>query len=139
MVDDPYIRYRQDELRRRILDTLIGISKGIIADGKVNQSEAEALLSLLAESDLAYLDHPMTEPLLDRVGEMLSDGVLDGEEAQELHELLHSFSGGVSTWGELSKPATPPLDDPPPVVTFAGPTFLFTGTFMYGAKSACCT
>ena len=118
MVDDPYTRYRHDDLRGRTIDTLIGISKGIIADGKVNQAEAEALLSFLVESDMSWLDHPMMDRLVDRVGDMLQDGVLDDEEARELHDLLASFSGGVSTWGEISKPATLPLDDPPPSVVF---------------------
>ena len=137
MVDDPYTRYRQDDLRGRTLDTLIGISKGMIADGEVNQREAEALLSFLAESDLACQDHPITDGLLDRVGDMLADGVLDDEEAVELHDLLASLSGGVSTWGELSRPATLPLDDPPPKVVFDGRSFLLTGSFMYGTRTAC--
>lgn len=137
MVDDPYTRYRQDDLRGRTIDTLIGIGKGIIADGHVNQSEAESLLTFLRENDEAYLDHPMTNGLLDRVTEMLQDGVLDNEESQELHDLLAKISGGISRWGELSKPATLPLDDPAPALVFEGRSFLFTGTFMYGARTAC--
>ena len=137
MVDDPYTRYRHDDLRGRTIDTLIGISKGIIADGKVNQAEAEALLSFLVESDMSWLDHPMMDRLVDRVGDMLQDGVLDDEEARELHDLLASFSGGVSTWGEISKPATLPLDDPPPSVVFDDKTFLFTGTFVFGTRAEC--
>lgn len=137
MFEDPYTRYRRDDLRGRTLDTLIGISKGIIADGSVNQAEAESLLTFLAESNIANLDHPMTVGLLDRVGDMLADGVLDDEEAVELHDLMASLSGGVSTWGELSKPAMLPLNDPPPPVVFDDRSFLFTGTFKYGSRSVC--
>ena len=137
MADDPYVRYRQDDLRGRTIDTLIGISKGIIADGKVDQAEAEALLSFLREADENYLDHPMTNRLLERVGAMLQDGVLDDEESQELLELLTSFSGGISNWGEISKPASLPLDDPAPVLVFPGRSFLFSGTFLLGARAEC--
>ena len=137
MTDDPFIRYRRSALGRRTLDTLIGISKGIVADGEVNQLEAQALLTFLRESEQAGLDHPITDRLLDRVGDMLTDGVLDGEEAAELHELLVSFSGGMSAWGEVSKPATLPLDQPAPRVAFEGRSFLFTGVCMYGARKVC--
>ena len=137
MVDDPYVRYRQDDLRGRTIDTLIGISKGIIADGKVDQAEAEALLGFLREADVNYLDHPMTDRLLERVGAMLQDGVLDDEESQKLLELLTSFSGGISSWGEISKPTSLPLDDPPPALVFSGRYFLFSGTFLLGTRAEC--
>ena len=38
-------------LAKRQMDTLIGISKGVIADGGVNQQEAEFLLNWLETSE----------------------------------------------------------------------------------------
>lgn len=137
MVADPYAKYRRNDIQGRTIDTLIGIGKGIVADGKVNQTEAESLLTWLAEVDSEGFAHPLTTPLIERVGEMLEDGVLDDDESQELHDLLKQFSGGMSSWGEFSASSTLPLDHPPPEVVFDGRIFLFTGTFAFGDRATC--
>lgn len=135
--DDPYIKYNVRSVQQRTVDTLIGISKGIVADGVVNQKEAEALLSWLAVNNETVAENPVTYQLLERVEEMLEDNVLDVEEAQELHSILTGLSGGISEGGEFSKSATLPLDDPAPPIVFEGRRFLFTGTCMYGNRPKC--
>ena len=40
---DNYVQFRCQEIGQRQVDTLIGLCKGVVADGKVNQAEAEFL------------------------------------------------------------------------------------------------
>ena len=123
-------------LAKRQMDTLIGISKGVIADGIVNQKEAEFLLNWLETSESGGYENPMVESLIDRIYDMLEDGLLDDEESQELFEALKIFTGDIPGEGEVIMPALP-LDDPPPQVIFTGKVFLFTGTFNLGARTEC--
>jgi len=119
----------------RQIDHLTGLCAGLIADGKVDQKEAEVLLAWLAQAD-AVSQNPMLIPLLDRVSEFLSDGKLDEDEAQELFELLQKFVGGEYVFGEVQKTSSLPACDPPPKVAFDGSMFCFTGTFAIGKRSA---
>ena len=137
MTDELHIKYNERSVQRRTIDTLIGISKGILADGVVTQAEAEALLSWLAVNESTVVENPVTYALLTRVEEMLQDNVLDQDEAKELHDVLTALSGGISEFGEFSKSASFPLDEPPPTITFENKSFLFTGTCMFGKRAEC--
>ena len=133
---DKFTRYNRKSIDDRKIDTLIGLSKGILADGIVNQKEAEFLLNWLIQSRQAS-DQPIILNLLDKVDEMLSDRLLDAEEAQELLELLHRISGEPAELGELMKTAHLPVDDPAPTIVFKNKTFLFTGTCAFGTRKQC--
>ena len=135
--DDPNMKYTIRSVQKRTIDTLVGISKGIVADGVVNQQEAESLLSWLTVTEATVLENPVTNRLLGRVEEMLEDKVFGQEEAKELLGALTALSGGISQGGEFSKSTTLPLDNPPPMVVFEGQSFLFTGTCMYGNRKQC--
>ena len=136
-VPDPYLSFRPRATQQRTIDTLIGISKGMIADGVVTQGEAEALLSWLVVNQKTVAANPVTDGLVERVKEMLVDDILDADESSELHDLLTQISGGIEGAGELFKPTTLPLDQPPPPVVFGDRSFLFTGTFIFGNRRAC--
>lgn len=120
----------------RQLNELIGLSHGIIANGHVDQLEAEYLQKWLVANSAAS-DNPVIANLQHRVNEMLSDGVLDQEEAQELLETLRKFSGGDFELGELLKSTSLPLDTPAPEIEFEGTRFCFTGTFGFGSRNEC--
>ena len=137
MSSDPHMNYNMRSVQQRTLDTLIGISKGILADGVVTQAEAESLLSWLAVNEATVVKSPVTHNLLIRVEEMLQDNVLDQDEAEELHDVLTALSGGISEFGEFSKSASFPLDEPPPPITFINKSFLFTGTCLFGKRAEC--
>ena len=122
-------------LEKRKVDTLIGISKGVIADGFVNQKEAEFLLNWLFINESSETDDRVIT-LTDRISDMLEDGVLDDEEAKELFSALRTYTGDIPGGGELIKPSLP-LDDPPPPVIFEGRTFVLTGTFNFGTREKC--
>ena len=135
--DDPYLKYNVRTLHQRTIDTLIGISKGVVADGVVNQKEAENLLSWLQVNEKTVSSNPVTAQLSERVEQMLWDNVLDQEEADELHELLTALSGGISEFGEEHRSATLPLNNRPPTVIFEDKSFLFTGTCIFGNRAKC--
>lgn len=126
----------RDRLRKRWTDTLIGISKGIIADGVVNQAEAEFLLNWLQVSETYVVESPLVDELYVRVLTSLEGGFLDDDEKTELLHALRVFAGTSAEHGEMIRSAMP-LDDPRPKVIFAGKVFLWSGTSRYGSRSQC--
>jgi NAD-dependent DNA ligase len=133
---DLFTKFNRKSIDDRQIDTLIGISKGLIADGKVDHTESEFLLSWLIQSRQAS-DNPIIINLLDKVDAMLEDGVLDSEESSELLTLLHKITGNPSEIGELAKTTSLPINDPMPPIKFKDMTFLFTGTCAYGTRKQC--
>lgn len=133
---DMFTRFNRKNIDDRQIDTLIGLSKGLLADGKVDQAEAEFLLNWLAQSRQAS-DNPIILNLLTKVGLMLEDGLLDKEESAELMGLLQYISGELSEFGELAKTTSLPVDNPAPKIIFGNKSFLFTGTCVFGTRKQC--
>jgi len=132
---DVFSRYNRKNIQDRQIDTLIGLSKGLTADGKVDQAEAEFLLSWLIQN--SETDNPIMLNLLDKVTGFLEDGVLDKEESSELLGILRKLSGDPSEIGELAKSSSLPVCEPPPIIDYSDKTFLFTGTCAYGTRKEC--
>ena len=133
---DIFTRFNRKSIDDRQIDSLIGISKGLTADGKVDQKEAEFLLGWLIQSRSAT-NNPVIINLLEKVSAMLEDGVLDSVESLELLTLLRKISGEPSEVGELAKATSLPVDRPSPEVVFPSNTFLFTGTCAFGTRRQC--
>ncbi|MCU7829590.1 MAG: BRCT domain-containing protein [Candidatus Thiodiazotropha sp. (ex Myrtea sp. 'scaly one' KF741663)] len=133
---DIFTKFNRKDIQDRQIDTLIGLSKGLVADGKVDQAEAEFLQTWLIQNSQAS-NNPIILNLLARVDAMLADGILDTEESQDLLDLLHRFTGEPSITGELAKASTLPVDDPLPDVVFEDKQFLFTGTCAFGTRKQC--
>ena len=133
---DLFTEFNRKSIDDRQIDTLIGISKGLVADGKVDQSEAEFLLSWLIQAR-QNTDNPVIINLLNKVDSMLEDGVLDPDESAELLSILYKINGEPSEIGELAKTTSLPIDHPLPSVIFEGMEFLFTGTCAYGTRKQC--
>lgn len=131
-----FARFNRKNIDDRQIDTLIGLAKGISADGRVDQAEAEVLLNWLAQSHQVS-DNPIVVNLLERVRTMLGDGALDTSESEELLGLLRKLTGDPSELGEIAKTSTLPLNDPLPALVFPQSTFLFTGTFAFGTRNQC--
>lgn len=130
-----FMRFNRKNIDDRRIDTLVGLSKGIVADGVVNQAEAEFLLTWLIQNE--GTSHPIILNLLGRLAEMLEDGNLDAAEAAELLHILRCFCGPASEIGELAKPSKLPITQPAPRILFEGSLFLLTGTFAFGSRNAC--
>lgn len=76
-----------DRIVKRQIDELIGLAKGALLDGKVEQHEADGILAWL-HGNVECLDTWPASLLYDRMRAMLADGVLDPDEAGELLGLL---------------------------------------------------
>ena len=126
-------RARMDD---RLVNELIGLAHGIIADGAVNQAEAEYLFKWIVANP-EQTDNPVLRLLYGRVEKVLADGVLDPEEAADLLETLTRFCAGDFEIGETQKSTSLPLCDPAPAVSVGGSTFCFTGTFAFGSRKDC--
>lgn len=134
--DEFYATVGSDRLSSRQIDELIGIARGVAADGALIQSEVEFLQKWLAASvDLS--DQPMIRVLYDRINAVLADGVADADECQDLLTTLNAFSNRDFELGEVLKATTLPLCDPAPKLDFDGRTYCFTRTFNFGQRKAC--
>ncbi len=133
---DIFTKFNRKSIDDRQIDTLIGLSKGLVADGKIDQAESEFFLSWLIQSR-QNSDNSIIINLLGKVEAMLEDGVLDSEESAELLALLRKISGDSSEIGEFAKTTSLPVDEPFPSIIFEGMGFLFTGTCAYGTRKQC--
>lgn len=137
MKDDRfYNRVGHDRLTMRQVDELIGIARGLIADGVINQAEVEFLQKWLA-ANLEISDQPLIRVLYRRVNEILADGVVDDDEKTELLDTLTRFADRDFELGEVLKATSLPLDDPAPALAFVGQRYCFTGTFNFGQRKHC--
>ncbi|HET6612249.1 MAG TPA: BRCT domain-containing protein [Kofleriaceae bacterium] len=136
MNDEYYNRVGHKRITSRQIDELVGIARGLIADNKIHEAEVEFLQKWLAANS-AICEQPLIRVLYQRVDEILADGIADENEKQELLDTLSRFSTRDFELGEVLKPATLPLDDPPPPISFEGSRFCFTGTFNYGRRKVC--
>lgn len=120
----------------RGISELIGIARGLVADGVVNELEAEFLIRWLKENE--HITCWPFDVLNKRVRVMLADGMIDAEERQELLEVLRDLIGGEPAAGKAVNFASAlPLTQPAPDIVFAGKTFCFTGTFAFGERKDC--
>ena len=128
--------YNRSRLEERSVSEFIGFCHGALADGKVDQTEAEYLEKWLAQN--AFIaGNPVMQILLRRVTQMLGDGFLDSEESAELMDVMKELVGGDFELGEVAKPTTLPLDSPMPELVIPHSLFCFTGTFAFGTRSEC--
>jgi hypothetical protein len=89
--DEFYNRVGADRVTSRQIDELIGVARGLVADGQINQPEVEFLQKWLAANAIIS-DQPVVRVLYRRINQMLADNVLDEEEKIELLDTLNSFS-----------------------------------------------
>lgn len=129
-------RLNADRLQSRQVDELIGLARGLIADGSINQAEVEFLEKWLV-ANLSVSQQPLIATLYDRVGTILADGVADPEECDDLLAALSAFTAGDAALGEAPKSTSLPLCQPAPPISFEGMVFCFTGTFSFGQRKHC--
>lgn len=120
----------------RQIDELIGLARGLCADGSISEADVECLRHWLA-LQIGVTEHPLLRGLQTRIEAVLTDGIADEDERVEVFETLRAFTGLQSELGEAAKPTSLPLCDPPPDLTFAGLRYCLTGTFLYGPRKDC--
>lgn len=129
-------RLGDDRITARQIDELVGLARGVAADGDVSQAEVEFLQKWLA-ANVEVSHQPLIRTLYQRINDVLADGVVDDEEKSMLLETLNSFARRDFELGEVLKSSTLPLSDPAPDLSFEGCTYCFTGTFIYGQRKDC--
>ncbi len=136
MNDELYNKFGNERISDRQVDELIGLAKGIAADGLINTKEVEFLQKWLG-ANLHITHHPMIHTLFGRVTEVLEDGIVDEDEKTELLDTLNALSSRDFELGEAMKATTLPLCDPAPELSFLNKRYAFTGTFLFGKRKAC--
>lgn len=129
-------RVNSDRLETRQVDELIGLARGLIADGAINPAEVEFLEKWLV-ANISISQQPLIATLYDRVAAILADGIADPDECNDLFVALKAFTAGDTELGEATKATSLPLCQPPPRLSFAGMAYCFTGTFNFGQRKHC--
>lgn len=125
--------YNRKAIAVRNADELIGICKGVIADKKVCQSEAEFLLDWMRTNEEMLNTFP-ANIVYPRLVEMLQDGELDAEEAEELLQILRNISGNIGQATADDCTIEGIYDDPKPSIKVEDSFFCLTGTFVTGKR-----
>jgi hypothetical protein len=135
----------------REMDELIGICRGVLADGKLPDSEVQFLHSWIDRTPEVSIVWPGRELAL-RLARIFADGIVSDEEREDLSLFLERLTceGGAlehkkAESDSTAAPAKPspvrattlPFDDPAPDVEFADREFCFTGKFVCGTRSWC--
>lgn len=127
----------------RDISELIGVCKGVLADGTVNLQEAIFVLQWLESHDECLTTWPASE-LHSTLDSFLEDGILSPQEESQLLETLVGITGTAVTLKQPEKPAAPantsstlPLFEPPEGIIFTDRNFVLTGTFEMGTRPSC--
>jgi hypothetical protein len=124
----------------RAVDELVGLCRGLLADGHVNQQEAEFLKSWI-ERNADFVGMYPFDRIYRQLTDIMRDGFLDQDESADLMDTLVRFVGGEASdhRAETASLSTAlPLDDPEPVIVYPDSIFVVTGTFSYGVRSLVC-
>ncbi|MGY8897756.1 MAG: BRCT domain-containing protein [Flavobacteriales bacterium] len=113
------------------ITTLKGICAGVLADGELNQDEAEFLLTYLSTAPASFLEKYPANILADRLVISLEDGLLDNDEMHDLLKILLDIINGIEPKTGINSDKTvniPGLFDDCNI-EFEQRTFVVTGTF----------
>jgi len=132
----PNIRFNASRVADRTIDELIGIAKGVLADGLIVQDEAEFIVKWITANEHAADIWPINL-ILNRLSDMLLDNVLDNDEKEELLQLFTDFTGSGAMEKYENMATALPLTIPQPEIIFEGREFCFTGKFVFGTRTQC--
>lgn len=125
--------------RDRAADELVGLCRGVLADGVVTAHEAQFIKDWIERNAHVATEYPFNY-LYRALHNALADGVLDPEEESDLLGTLTALVGGevYATTREqviASLSSTLPLCDPAPKIIFPEARFVVTGTFAFGPRA----
>lgn len=133
----PSLRFNEARRIERDISEMLGLAKGVLADGHVTDAEADLLRGWTAQHPDA-LHHWPINVLYERLARAFEDGRIDDAERLDLAELLQSIVGGTAGLIGGDDAATAlPFDAPPPTLAWGGAIFVFTGKFAYGTRNDC--
>lgn len=122
-----------NRLEGRSADELIGICKGVLADGHIDQSEAEFVLRWV-ERNAIYVDRWPFNALAERLHRALVNGTLTSEGEKDLLTFMSELTGPESAEGAEESACELLCTKPAPVIAFPGMRFVLTGKFVSGPR-----
>jgi NAD-dependent DNA ligase len=134
----PYsVQFNRARRTERDLSELLGLAKGMLADGAVDPAEAEFLRNWGRNHPDALAQWP-TDLIFARLNSYFADGKIDEVERRDLHDLLAALVGGtISLVLGYEASTALPLDHPAPALTWGDRIYVFTGRFAYGPRRDC--
>ncbi|HLC15318.1 MAG TPA: hypothetical protein VJL89_03725 [Thermodesulfovibrionia bacterium] len=123
----------------RKVDELMGLCKGIISDGIVNQREVEFIKNWLYNNQDVSDKWP-ANVLYKRIEKMLKDRFLDDEEAKELLDFMIQMTGVINSEEKISDAILSTsllLTKPVPKIIFNNNKFCLTGKFLIDTRKNC--
>lgn len=119
------------------LAQMVGLVRGVVADGRVTEDEAHRLSEWARANPEVAARYP-ANLLSRRLERIFLDGRIDGKERRRLSAMLNQLADDPQG-GEIGYPLATdlPVTDPPPTIAFEGQTFVFAGEMAYGPTHAC--
>jgi hypothetical protein len=130
-------RLLEQQRVERGLSEMIGLVRGVIADGVVSTDEAERLAKWARENPEVAVRWP-ANLLSRRLEQIFRDGRVDSRERRHLAALLEELAGNPGGFGDGFALATDlPVSRPEPAIVFEGSTFVIAGEMAFGPTRAC--
>jgi len=128
-------RATRENYEAKELDQLSGICEGILADGVVNEPEANFFAGWVRKLAALAPIWPFTEIFL-RGEAVFAEGSYPNEERQELNEIMEALCGQKhADVPEVTYASSLPFNVPPPDrIQFADQVSNITGKFAFGAR-----
>lgn len=131
------LAFNANRRAERDISELLGLLKGILADGSVTAQEAAFVRDWITSHPDATRRWPVSA-ICDRVEAIFADGQVDANERDDLRQLFEGIVGGKVTMELRDQDgAAMPFDAPPPTIAWTGSLFVFTGQFAYGTRRTC--
>ena len=129
--------YNLAQRRSRDVSEMLGIAKGLLADGIINDGEAQYLRDWGRVHPEAIELWPASL-IFSRLEQFYRDGRIDEDERAELKQVLDQLVGGtLSVSLGYDGPTSLPLDEPLPILSWHQEVYVFTGRFAYGTRKHC--
>jgi NAD-dependent DNA ligase len=126
---------KERRLVERGLAEMVGLVRGVIADGAVSSDEAARIARWAKDNPDTAARWP-ANLLARRLDRIYRDGYLDAKEREHLGALLAQLADNPGGHG-FQLATDLPLDRPAPDVVFPGKTFVFAGEMAYGPRRSC--
>jgi NAD-dependent DNA ligase len=121
----------------RDISEMLGLAKGMLADGQVSDAETVLLHEWMAAHPDAVSCWP-GDQIAARLRTVLRDGEITEAERSDLAELLSQLVGGdAGIIGSDNAATALPFDRPPPDLVYPDSVFVLTGKFAFGPRTAC--